>query len=192
MSHRAQSWCRSVPWQSFARHVVLPWALQGREPRDDVLEIGCGSGAMAAGMLRRHPAIRLTATDFDEAMVQAARRRLAEYGDRVEVRQADATALPFPDASFDTVVTFIMLHHVIAWETALAEISRVLRPGGELVGYDLVGDGVGRIMNGREHGTRRMHFDELETELGRLPYADPRLKRSLAGVTVRFRASRAV
>src|SRR5438045_5195328 len=95
MSHRAQFWCRSAPWRVFAGRVVLPWALQGQDLRGDVLEIGCGSGAMAAEMLRRYPTIRLTATDYDDAMLDGARRRLAAFGERVEVRRADATALPF-------------------------------------------------------------------------------------------------
>src|SRR5436309_1748183 len=126
MSRVAQLVCRSAPWRGIAGHVVLPWALQGRELHGDVLEIGCGSGAMAAAMLDRAPTIRVTATDFDTSMVDAATARLSGFGDRASVRRADATALPFADESFDTVVTFIMLHHVIEWETALREIARVL------------------------------------------------------------------
>lgn len=190
MSDRARSWCGSGPWRAFARRVVLPWALQGVALSGDVLEIGCGSGAMAAGMLDRCPAIRLTATDYDDVMVDAARARLAKFGERATVRQADATALPFPDASFDYVVTLIMLHHVIDWETALSEAARVLRPGGKLIGYDLIGDGVGRIMNGWEHGTRRMRLPELREQMERLPFVDAHLRRSPTGVVVRFRASR--
>ena len=69
-------------------------------------------------------------------MVEAARDALSEFGDRVDVRQADASQLPFPDESFDAVVSFIMLHHVIAWEKAVAEAVRVLRAGGRLIGFD--------------------------------------------------------
>jgi SAM-dependent methyltransferase len=70
-------------------------------------------------------------------MVAAARARLATFASRVNVRQADATELPFPDNRFDAVLSFIMLHHVINWEAALGEAVRVPRPGGVLVGYDL-------------------------------------------------------
>ena len=119
---------------------------------------------MAAALLERHPDVRVTATDYDDAMVAAARRRLAPFGARAEVRQADATELPFPDASFDTALTFIMLHHVIAWEQAVAELVRVLRPGGRLVGYDLLGDRRGdRHQRGHDH--RLMHSDELQQRL---------------------------
>jgi ubiquinone/menaquinone biosynthesis C-methylase UbiE len=53
----------------------------------------------------------MTNADLDQEMVDAASARLAEFGDRVTVRQADATALPFPDGSFDAVLSWIMLHH---------------------------------------------------------------------------------
>src|SRR6266540_6864629 len=113
MSPLEQGLCRSAPWRWFAREVVLPWALQGEHLDGDVLEIGSGSGAMAAELLRRFPDIRLTATDYDDAMLDDARDRLREFGERVEVRQADAAQLPFPNDSFDAVLSFIMLHHVI-------------------------------------------------------------------------------
>ena len=188
MSHRAHLACTSAPWRAFARRVVVPWALQGVELRGDVLEIGCGSGAMAAELLRRHPSIRLTATDFDQAMVSVAQDRLAQFGDRAGVRQADAAALPFQDATFDGVVTFLMLHHVIQWERALGEIERVLKPGGVLVGYDLVGGGGGRLLNGHHHGTRRMRERELREQLDALRFADGRVRPGLAGRVVRFTA----
>ena len=190
MPHRARLVCQSAPWRAFAGRVVLPWALQGRLLQGNVLEIGCGSGAMAAEILRRHPRTRLTATDFDDAMVEVAARRLAEFGDRAVVRQADATALPFPDGTFDCVVTFLMLHHVLDWERALAEIARVLRPGGMLVGYDLVGSGAGRIVNGHHHETRRMQLPELRQQLDELAYVGTQARRSRFGRTVRFAASR--
>src|SRR5438045_2251064 len=100
MTRVAQLMCRSAPWRFFAGRVVLPWAMQRQELAGEVLVIGCGSGAMAAETLRKHPAIRLTATDLDDSMVDAARTGLAEFGPRAEVRQADATALPFRDGSF--------------------------------------------------------------------------------------------
>jgi ubiquinone/menaquinone biosynthesis C-methylase UbiE len=138
MSAFEQGFCRSAPWRWFARRFVLPWALQGEHLTGDVLEFGSGSGAMAAELLRRFPDVRLTATDYDDSMVEAARDALNEFGDRVDVRQADASQLPFPDESFDAVVSFIMLHHVIGWEKAVAEAVRVLRPGGRLIGFDLL------------------------------------------------------
>src|SRR5918994_7118318 len=107
-----------------ARRIVLPWALQGARPVGDVLEIGAGGGAMAAELLATHPDIRVTVTDFDATMVSAAEKRLAPFADRTTARQADATELPFGDDSFDFVLSWIMLHHTIEWEKALAEAVR--------------------------------------------------------------------
>lgn len=188
MSRFAQVMCRSAPWRVFAGRVVLPWALQGRELSGQVLEIGCGSGAMAAELLRRFPDVRLTATDYDESMVQAAQRRLAPFGGRAEVRRADATALPFPDESFDATLSFIMLHHVLDWERALGELVRVLRPGGQLLGYDLMGDGGGRVLHGRGDDVRLMRRAELERRLGDVPVEEAVVRPGLGGTVARFAA----
>ena len=135
MSALESSFCRSAPWTLVARRMV-PWATQGFPVTGDVLEIGGGSAAMAAALARSHPQVRLTTTDADPVMVEAAQRRLTGFS-LAEAGQADATRLPFEDASFDTVVSFLMLHHVIEWERAVTEAARVLRPGGASVGYDL-------------------------------------------------------
>ena len=190
MSPVAQLMCRSAPWRLFAGHVVLPWALQGHALRGDVLEIGCGNGAMAAEALRKYPDVRLTATDFDESMVEVARRRLSEFGSRAEVRQADATALPFPDGSFDVVLSFIMLHHVVQWERAFAEAARMLRPGGRLIGYDLLGDGAGRILHRREQSTRLMRHVELRQLLDGLAPVGAVTKPAFGGLVARFTAQK--
>jgi len=80
----------------------------------------------------------LAATDVDPEMVARARERLAPYGDRAEIAQADARALPHADGSFDFVLAIGVLHHVGEWEEAVAEARRVLRDGGRLILADLV------------------------------------------------------
>ena len=186
MSRPQQLVCRSAPWRFLAGRVVLPWALQGAALHGDVLEIGCGSGAMAAEVLRRYPAVRLVATDYDESMVDAARERLASFGDRAEVRRADAADLPFDDGAFDAALSFIMLHHVIKWEQALRELVRVLRPGGQLIGYDLLGDRGGRFMHGHEGDTRLMRQSELRQVLRDLPTEAATVKPAFGGLVARF------
>jgi 2-polyprenyl-3-methyl-5-hydroxy-6-metoxy-1,4-benzoquinol methylase len=96
MSLVEKSFCRSAPWRAFARGRVLPWSLAGASLSGEVLEPGAGSGA--------YPDIRLTVTDVDQAMVETASHRLSCLAG-VTVKQADVTALPFDDGSFDTVTS---------------------------------------------------------------------------------------
>ena len=170
----AKAFCTSRAYGALARWVVLPWSLQGQRLSGQALEIGGGSGAMAAQLLRKFPDLQVVATDYDDDMVASARRRLAPFGKRAITQRVDAAALPFADGSFDVVLSFAMLHHVADWERAVAEAVRVLRPGGRLVGYDLV------------HGPGR-----LEAALGRLPLADLKTRRSAGGFALRFLATRA-
>ena len=178
--------CTSAPWRWFARRIVLPWALQGVVPHGRVLEIGAGSGAMAAQVLDRYRDVTMTVTDFDDVMVRAATERLARFGDRVAVQQADALALPFADASFNTVLSWIMLHHTVEWERALAEALRVVRPGGQLVAYDLVAAAPLRALHRGEDAHRMMRVAELRAVARDLPIAHADITPSLGGLTVRF------
>ena len=191
MSRFEQAVCRSFPWRTFTRRVVVPWAIGGEALHGDVLELGSGSGAMAAELLERFPTVRLLATDVDASMRAAASARLARFGDRARVTEADASALPFPDADVDGVVSFIMLHHVVDWERALAEVARVLRPGGLLAGYDLMASGPNRLLHRHDHATHRLATaDALRSRLAALPFEDVVVREALFGTVARFRARR--
>jgi ubiquinone/menaquinone biosynthesis C-methylase UbiE len=118
---------------SLQRHYEAPLLerLGGRLDGRRVLEVGCGRGVGTSIILKRFGAADVHAFDLDPDMVRQARQRLAAYPPgRVTLYQADATAIPEPDASFDAVFDFGILHHVPAWPVAVAEIHRVLRPGG--------------------------------------------------------------
>lgn len=145
MSAIETAFCRSSLWGRVARGTILPWALQGQHVSGDVLEVGAGSGDVAAALSRHRPDLRLTLTDIDERMVATARHRFT--GSAVRVEQADSTALQFPGESFDYVLSFLMLHHVVNWRSALAEASRVLRPNGMLVGYDLTASPAAKLVH---------------------------------------------
>jgi ubiquinone/menaquinone biosynthesis C-methylase UbiE len=187
MSRFEAAFCRSAPWRFWARRVVLPWALQGIQPDGHVLEIGAGSGAMAAELLAAYPGITMTVTDFDPAMVAAAERRLEPYANHATARQADATALPFDDDAFDLVLSWIMLHHTIEWEKALAEAVRVVRPGGHVVGYDLLSTTPLRALHRAEGARfRMMKFDELRHTVRELPIAQAILTPGWGGFVARF------
>ncbi len=156
MSDLESVFCRTPLWRAFARRYVVPRVLP-RELGAEVLEIGCGSGAMAAEVLRVRPDVqRYVATDVDPAMVALARRQLAGFGARAEAQEVDAAGLPFADGSFDVVVSWLMLHHTITWEQVLADAVRVLRPGGLLAGYDLPDSRRSRFVHRLTRSTVRM------------------------------------
>ncbi len=164
--------CSSRLWRIATQRAVIPWIVSFTDnelpANADVLEVGSGGGFNAETLLRRFANWRLTATDYDPEMVELAKRRLARFDDRVRVDQADATALPFAEASFDVVLSIGVLHHVGAWEKALSEAARVLRPGGVFVAVDL--------LDGFFMGPLRRAFPPVRTYtsmqvLGELPRA---------------------
>jgi ubiquinone/menaquinone biosynthesis C-methylase UbiE len=142
---------------------------------------------MAAELLAAYPGVTMTVTDFDAEMVAGANRRLAAFADRTTTRQADATALPFDDGTFDVVVSWIMLHHTIEWEKALTEAIRVVRPGGHVVGYDLLSTAPVRALHQAEGARfRMMKFKELRDTVRELPVAQAILTPGGGGFVVRF------
>ena len=105
--------------------------LGGRAAGARVLEIGCGQGVGSEIILTRFGAREIVAFDLDPDMVNRARSRLARWGDRVRFEVGDAARIPAPDAHFDAVFDFGIIHHVPDWRRAVGEVSRVLRPGGQ-------------------------------------------------------------
>jgi SAM-dependent methyltransferase len=105
----------------FAAHLVA-----GRT----VLDIACGEGYGSALLSRS--AAHVTGADVAASTLERAWRKYAELSN-LAFRSADCSALPFADASFDVVVSFETIEHIAAQETFVAEVRRVLRPGGVLV-----------------------------------------------------------
>jgi ubiquinone/menaquinone biosynthesis C-methylase UbiE len=135
MSRFERAFCCGAVWRSTSAAIARE--LRAQRLGHDVLEIGAGSGSVAQQLLSRNPELALTAIDIDPHMTQAAATRLVGFPD-ASAKTADATAMPFPDDSFDAVISCLMLHHIVDWERAVGEVARVLRPGGTFVGYDLV------------------------------------------------------
>jgi len=94
-----------------------------------ILDAGCGSGPLFAAL--RDRGAMVTGIDSSAAMLEQARRRL---GAAADLRVADlASPLRFPDCTFDDVVASLVLHYLKDWGPALAELRRVLTPGGRLI-----------------------------------------------------------
>ena len=191
MSDLESVFCRTAAWRWFARHRIVPRVVRG-ELGQRVLEIGCGSGAMAGEVIRRHPEItRYIATDVDPAMIKLAERQLARFGDRAEARLVDASGLPFEDGTFDTVCSWLMLHHTIEWEDVLSEAARVLKPGGQLVGYDIPDSAVGRGVHVLTRSKVRMlNPQDLTQQLFELGFHDVRVEPIRGANAFAFSAAR--
>ncbi len=103
-------------------------------PGDRALEIGCGTGNLALLLKRRQPNSIVFALDPDPAALARARRKAARAGLPVQFDDGFAEQLPYPDASFDHVLSAFMFHHLepAARRDMLQEAKRVLRPGGSL------------------------------------------------------------
>ena len=127
--------CASPGWAEAVEQQILPWVLEGLDLGDDVIEVGPGPG-LTTNVLRTLVA-RLTAVEIDPDLADALAERLADTN--VTVVNEDATHLPFDDDSFSGAVSCTMLHHVPSvalQDQLLAELARVLRPGGQLAGVD--------------------------------------------------------
>ena len=102
------------------------------------LEIGCGRGVGTDLILQVFGADSVDAFDLDPRMVAQARARLSAHGSRVRVWVGDAGAISAPDATYDAVFDFGIIHHVPAWRRVLAEIHRVLKPGGRFYAEEVL------------------------------------------------------
>jgi SAM-dependent methyltransferase len=108
---------------------IFPFARFAEAAGRDVLEIGVGLGADHLEWARARPRT-LTGIDLTQRAVEHTRRRLGLYGFESRLEAADAERLPFPDASFDLVYSWGVLHHSPDTPRAVSEVRRVLRPGG--------------------------------------------------------------
>jgi SAM-dependent methyltransferase len=109
-------------------------------PGARVLEVGCGPGHLSNRLARRN-GLEVTGLDLDPAMVERARANADRPGNGDQRRPSflvgDAASLAFPDGSFDLVISTLSMHHWADPAAGLAEIGRVLRPGGRALIWDL-------------------------------------------------------
>lgn len=119
------AWFAHKPGEKpFSRLIDYP-SLRGKR----VLEIGCGAGAISAQLAKNGGL--LTAIDLTSQAIALTRRRFELFNLSGDVRQMDAEHLQYPDETFDFVWSWGVIHHSANTEAIIAEIHRVLKPGGE-------------------------------------------------------------
>jgi ubiquinone/menaquinone biosynthesis C-methylase UbiE len=174
------------------------------QPAHRILEIGCGTGNLTILARRLNPSVEVIGIDPDPKALSRARRKAQRAGFPIEFREAFSQQLPFPDASFDRVLSAYMLHHVQpdAKVPTLREAFRVLKPGGFLQLLDFEegehprGSSFRRLLHSHgeshPHGGSHPHHgvSDLMQEAG---FADPARvggQNSILGAVAYYSASR--
>lgn len=138
--------CSTSLWQRMTHRYLLPWVLDGAPLGDHVLEIGAGYGAATGELLRRAP--QVTSLEYDSRLLQ--KFRSTHRDSRVMSLRGDATSLPFAEGSFSSAVAILVLHHLGSRELqdrAIAEVYRVLRPGGSFFAMEISDGWLNRVMH---------------------------------------------
>ena len=116
--------------ETFKRRLIAQADLAGGRR---VLDLGCGTGTLTLLAKQTHPDAELVGIDPDPEVLSRARGKAVQAGVAITWDEGLATSLPYPDRSFDRVLSSLVLHHLKrpARQIAFGEVWRVLRPGGE-------------------------------------------------------------
>lgn len=110
-------------------------------PGERALEIGCGTGSLLVLLKGMQPGAEVVGLDPDPAALAIARRKAGRAGVSLQLDEGFADALPYPDGTFDRILSSFMFHHLSreVKEAALREARRVLKPGGRFHMVDFAG-----------------------------------------------------
>lgn len=153
------------------------------QPGQQVLDLGCGTGTLAIMAKQAQPGAEVTGLDADPDMLKVATYKSAQLKIPVKFDVGFTNKLPYPDESFDRVLSSIMIHHLKTpdkWQTA-REMYRVLKPGGQL---HIIDFGKPVTWYGKLLGPLLYKFEEANDNIeGKLPeiFAAPGLKTTVAG-----------
>ena len=113
--------------------------LKKYDVKETITDIGCGPGYLLQAIAKEMPENALVGVDISKEMVEKAKANFASmgYGERIEFKQGSADHLPFDDHTQDFIISTLSLHHWNDPQAAFKEIYRVLKPGGQMLIYDL-------------------------------------------------------
>lgn len=103
------------------------------KPDERILDFGCGSLTLSIMAAQMHPQAQFFGVDIDEKIISIAKEKLSRSGLNIDVQQYDGNKLPYPDNSFDHVMSSLVFHHLTLRQKyfALEEIHRILKPRGQ-------------------------------------------------------------
>lgn len=139
-------------WRARTVRAVLPVAVPGTlrtprgakfrtkiadEPAVRILDVATGTGDLAIALAEALPDARVVGIDPSPRMLDVFRTKLGKLSHRIELREGDAQALPFEDATFDATTIAFGIRNILDRDKALAEMVRVTRPGGRVAVLEL-------------------------------------------------------
>ena len=145
-----------------------------------ILDLGCGTGTLSIMTKKAHPDSEVIGLDGDPQVLEIARRKAKETGASIQFDEGMAYQLPYPDGSFDRVLSSMVFHHLATQdkERTLAEIYRVLKPDGEL---HLADFGEPQGFYARSVSSLMRRFERVDDNInGRLPEMFVKAKFSVA------------
>jgi SAM-dependent methyltransferase len=162
--YRKMAEVEDAMWYYRALHAHIARALENvlkTKADERLLDAGCGTGGMIKRLAARHPAWRWTGIDLEPLACALARKRAPT----AEIVTGSVTALPWPEGSFDGVVSADVIYHVEDDAAALRQFFRVLRPGGVVVVNVPAYRWLWSYHDDATHARRRYGRDELMTKL---------------------------
>jgi len=184
-AYDAVTWLATFGQEPAIRRQTLKTA--GFQPGEKVLDVGCGTGTLSLGAWRRvRPDGEVIGIDASPEMIALARRKAKKAGAAPQFQRAPIEQLPFEDATFDAVLSSLMLHHLPddVREKGMAEVFRVLKPGGRFVAVDLTAGGTSfasRVIRLIGHKMPRDYAARLISRMEAAGFADVAEKKTQFG-----------